>query len=97
MIPKRVTIAGIDIDIVWAEIGEGARCLGKADYVAQKIYLNPNLAQQDTLNQCYYHELLHYIFFVMGKTNLKDDEGFIDGLAHLLYQARKSEVKREEE
>ena len=96
MIPKSVTIAGIDIDIVWADLGDD-RCLGRAEYKEQKIYINPKLSAEDIRNQCYHHELLHSIFFIMGRHDLREDEVFIDSLAHLLYQARKSEVKREEE
>ena len=89
-IPSQVEIAGITIKTVlmgendeWEEKG----CVGKADYKNQTIIIDTTLVKEGMLEQIYYHELLHWIFYIMGEEKLQRDEKIVDLLAHFIYQA----------
>ncbi len=85
-IPEKITLAGITITVDrTAEMPEG--CIGKADYQNQKIYINDKFAGANLTEQTYYHELVHWILFVMGEEELKKNERFVDLFSHFLYQA----------
>lgn len=61
--------------------------VGAALYHRQEIKCASTGAPYTTLEQAYVHELVHWILFVMGRCELRDDEQFVDGFAQLLYQA----------
>jgi len=66
-----------------------------ADYKNQKIYINKNLVTKEMTEQTYYHELVHWITFLMLREDLNRDEKFIDMFAHLLYQGLSTAVYEE--
>lgn len=85
-VPKEINIAGLTITIEMTDdLPSG--CIGKADYQKQKIYINPNFASQCLTEQTFYHELVHWILFVMGEEDLKSNEQFVDLMAHFIYQS----------
>jgi predicted SprT family Zn-dependent metalloprotease len=53
------------------------------------IRLNP-AAQQDVLEQTFFHELTHVILEMAGKEKLSADEAFVDLMASLWHQAMTS-------
>jgi hypothetical protein len=88
LIPTKLTIAGIPITIeIRKAASENERCIGHADYQNQKIILVCDIVEKELFEQTYFHELIHWILYIMGKPELRDDEGFVDLFAHLLYQA----------
>lgn len=70
-------------------------CIGKADYQNQRICINPEFAGKCLTEQTYYHELMHWMLFIMGEDELKSNEQFVDMLSHFIYQAigKKAEYK----
>ena len=64
--------------------------IGAANYKDQCIYLDVDAAPEDTVAQAYYHELIHWIFFIMNEEELRNNEKLVDTMAHLLYQALKT-------
>lgn len=90
-IPAQVEIAGLIIKTVlmgdednWTE----KNCIGKAEYQTQSIVIDvTRVKETDTLEQIYYHELLHWLFHIMGEEDLQRNEKLVDLLAHFLYQA----------
>lgn len=92
-LPKMVTIAGIDIEIVQDDrLFENQQCLGRACYQSQKIYLASGVVPEDTAMQVFYHELLHWIFYIHGDKERQNDEELVDRLAASLWQAEKSRI-----
>lgn len=88
-LPKQVTIAGIDVEIVLNNnLIKSEKLVGSVDYEEQKIYLDPNVGD-DILLQTYFHELIHYILYVMGKHEMREDEEFTEAFSQLLYQTMK--------
>lgn len=85
-IPNEVNIAGISIRVEFStDLPEG--CIGKADYQNQKIVINKDFAGRHLTEQTFYHELVHWILFVMGENELKGNERFVDLFSHFIYQA----------
>ena len=93
IIPKQITLCGITITIeidnsLYRERG----IVGEAQYPPQKIALDPTIVHQESLEQNYYHELVHWMFFIMNEHDLRTNEKIVDQLAHLLYQVEKSKT-----
>jgi len=87
-IPKSFQLGGLTINVQFQEtISEKGLMLGVAEYVAQRIRLDPTFTHKQTVEQAYLHELVHWILFVMGESELRDNEKFVDIFAHFLYQA----------
>lgn len=58
---------------------------GEVDYLKRTIYLKPDQLEEEkpiTL----IHEILHTVFYAIGRHKLKADEGLIDALSVLFYQ-----------
>lgn len=89
-IPNKLSLAGIDIKVKYVEnmITEEER-VGRTDFEGQVISLASNVRGTDVQMQTFIHELVHYILYVQGKMELSKDEEFVDGFAHLLWQAIK--------
>lgn len=90
VIPKKITLAGIEVEIV-REPGfmQKTGATGMACYEEQKIYIDPEVLGLDILQQTFVHETVHYILYVMGRQELRQNEEFVDGFAHLAYQVIK--------
>ncbi len=90
-IPKEVTLAGIPIKTIFDNtLIKEHNIIGKADYEHQEIVIDTSVAPRETTEQAYLHELVHYILYIMGKHDLRNDEAFVDLFAHLLYQAKET-------
>jgi len=86
-LPKQITLMGIPIEIVVKnDMIESTSHIGIADYINQKIYIDTS-APKETVEQALVHEICHFILHYMGEDTLRDNEKFIDLMAHLCYQA----------
>ena len=90
-IPNQIQLAGIVIDIVCdGTMVQKQSKIGDARYCEQVIVMDQTAAPTDTTEQAFWHELMHWILFIMNRDDLRNDETFVDISAHLLYQAVKS-------
>jgi hypothetical protein len=90
-IPKQIKLAGLTIQIVFDDTLIATRkIVGEACYNDQKILLDPTVSDEQ-LEQNFFHELLHWIFYIMGEAALRDNEKVVDLLSHFLHQALKDE------
>lgn len=49
---------------------------------------NAGIMRPDTqIESTFLHELVHFVFCMLGKNNLREDEELVDGVARLLHQA----------
>lgn len=88
IIPKSFHLGGLKIDVrLDPNCGKENGCLGQALYATQEIIIDPELARLQTTEQAYLHELIHWIFFMMGEHELRNNERIVDCFAHFLYQA----------
>ena len=92
-IPRHIELGGIVVTVeLDATLHRDKGMIGEARYSEQKIVVDPNVAAEDTTEQAYWHELIHWILFIMNEDELRNNEKFIDIFAHLLYQAVKSSI-----
>lgn len=84
--PKKIKLAGIEVSTVINDALLEEQKAGKAAYHEQSIEVLSKGLPVETMEQCYVHELVHWILFIMNSEK-QQDEAFIDMFAHLLYQA----------
>ncbi len=60
-----------------------------ADYVNDKIILDDSDFWRKCQNECFFHELVHWILYKMGN-DLEKDEKFVGLFGSLLHQAFKT-------
>ena len=90
-IPTRLELGGISITVeVDTTMHQRLHMIGEAQYGTQKIVIDPSVAPAETTEQAFWHELIHWILFIMNEDKLRNHEKFVDVFAHLLYQAVKS-------
>lgn len=94
IIPTSFWLGGLKIDVVYDNtMVKTKQVIGEARYANQQIRLDPSVAPMQTVEQSFYHEMVHWIFYVMGEEELRNNEKLVDLFAHFLYQARVTEQK----
>lgn len=94
IIPESFWLGGLQIDVNFDEnLLKNRKILGEANYPAQKIILDSSLLKKQACEQNYYHELVHWILYVMNEDELRNNEKFVDVFATFLHQARVSEQR----
>ena len=90
-IPSQIELGGIVVTVeLDTTLHQRKGMIGEARYAEQKIIIDPTVAAPETTEQAYFHELCHWILFVMNENELRNNERYVDMFAHLLYQAFKS-------
>jgi len=91
VIPHNIKIGGIDVKVERdPELMRTQHVAGMACYEHQKIIIDPTIEGLDILQQTFIHEVVHFILYVMGKQELRQNEEFVDSFAHLAYQIIKN-------
>lgn len=89
IIPASFWLGGLKIDVVFDEtMVKAKQVIGEARYAQQQIHLDPSVAPLQTVEQSFCHELVHWIFYMMGEDDLRNNERIVDLFAHFLYQAQ---------
>lgn len=90
-LPKTITLAGITITVEDAPgLSQSRKLLAEARYNEQKIIIDRIAASTDIVEQTFFHELCHWILYIMNEDEKRNDERHVDVFAHLLYQALKT-------
>lgn len=91
LVPKHIELAGIGVDVVVEKyLYEKEKVVGLARYPRQQIALDPTILTQGLAEHNYFHELTHWILYIMNEDDLRNNEKFVDCFAFLLHQAQKS-------
>ena len=73
---------------------------GQAIYRRNVIEIQRNIGgiqrPQTQIESTFLHELVHYVFFMLNKDDLRADEELVDGVARLLHQAFMTAEYKEE-
>lgn len=92
-IPYEFSLFGMTIRVEWDDtLVDVDDSQGTANYRQNKIVLqdfngkNYRTRDKEWVNVTFLHELFHFIFNVMGKQELNEDENFIKLLSALFYQ-----------
>lgn len=91
-IPTKFNLFGKTITVKMDQtLSYDADYCGVAKYRINEIRLQPNVKgiaiPQTTVEQTFYHELVHFILDAMRKNDMSNDEQFVDVFAALLHQA----------
>jgi predicted SprT family Zn-dependent metalloprotease len=93
MIPKTFQLAGLTVKVeIDHDLYQKRGIVGEARYPSQTIALDPTLVSRESLEQNFYHELVHWFFFMMNEHELRQNERIVDLLAHFLYQQQKTQA-----
>lgn len=86
-IPKEITLINQKIKIeLDKDFVNRDNTLGFADYKNQKIILDDSKQWAAFKDETYYHELTHWVLYVMGN-DLHNDEKFVSLFSSLLHQS----------
>ena len=86
-IPKKFNLAGLTIKVkIEDDLVESKKCIGEARYSKQEIAIDTSAAPKELTEQSFYHELTHWILYMMGEEELRNNEKFVDIFAHFWYQ-----------
>lgn len=95
-IPKSFMVAGITVKVEEdGELVKKRSMMGEARYIEQKILMDTNAVPDETAAQVFFHEKVHWALYIMNEDDLRNNEKFVDLLAHLLYQMDKTAVFEE--
>lgn len=87
MIPETVNICGIPHKVILCEDKFDLDLhLGQITYANAEIRINKN-ASEEMQMQTLFHEMLHGIFMMIGRTSEAQDEVFVQSLATALFQS----------
>lgn len=94
-IPKRFKLAGRTIDVrMDNKLLHDDGSIGRAEYSNNIIILQnsgkQNKIKRSNLEQCFLHELTHWIFYSMSEHDLQKNEKIVDLFATFLHQALES-------
>ena len=96
-IPKKFNLAGLTITVETDNtMIANKKIIGEARYNSQKITMDMEGACREMTEQSFLHELVHWIFYVMGEDKLRCNERVVDLFAQFLYQYEQSKVFEEE-
>ena len=93
-IPKQIQIAGREIPIIFNnKLCDVKRIYAEADYRKHHIIIQDNTEgtprNKDCINISLLHEIMHWIFYLMDRDKLRDDEKLVSEISELLYQVIK--------
>jgi hypothetical protein len=92
IIPLSFMLGGLTVSVELDNtLVSSKRMLGEARYMEQLIHLDASIGKKQLIEQTYYHELVHWILYVMNEDELRNNEKFVDVFAQFLYQARVTE------
>jgi Zn-dependent peptidase ImmA (M78 family) len=89
MIPVKFKLGGLDITIEYQnDLAKTKGLSGQAVYTEQKIVLDGSAQHEQSIEQTFCHELVHYILSTMGEEDLCNNEKFVDVFATFLHQVK---------
>lgn len=88
-IPKSFKLGGLHIHVlVDNTLLPSKGMFAESRYNEQEIAIDIIHAREEFVEQACWHELVHWCLFIMNEDSLKNNERFVDTLAHLLYQSQ---------
>ena len=91
-IPSAFMLYGQRIVVRWrTDLVDDEDKTGQAVFRRNVIELQSNTGgiqrPQTQIESSFFHELVHYVLFMLNKDDMVSDEEFVDGVARLLHQA----------
>lgn len=89
-LPSKFELGGQTITVILKDGMSKNNAHGLSHYDAGEIWFDNQLKPEDLKGITFYHELMHFIFNTLGQETLRDNEGLVDSIGNLLYQAHKT-------
>ena len=94
-LPKEFQLMGRTFQIVWDKnLVTKTDVVGQASYRELKVFLQPDCPgarrPRDSVEQAFYHELVHHILDIMEENELSKNEKFVEIFSGLLHQFEKT-------
>lgn len=94
-IPKTFTLGGSEYSVEFVhDTPLRENPVAQINLPTGKVYISTvykgNKCSSDYMEASFYHELIHGILDTLGKHELSDDEGLVEGMANLLHQYNKT-------
>lgn len=94
LIPKEFHLAGIKVKVVLdPTLHERRKIVGEARYPDQTILLDNKVLKDELLEQNFYHELIHWVFYILNMDELRNDEKLVDTMSYLIHQSMKTNAE----
>jgi hypothetical protein len=91
LIPKEFFLAGIKVKVILDPTLHATRkIVGEARYPDQQILLDNKMLSGELLEQNFYHELIHWVLYVLNEDALRENEKLVDTIAYMLHQGLKT-------
>ncbi len=88
LIPKSFNLGGLTINVEFDDtLCKNKKMIGEAQYHMLRIVLDTVTTKNQMIEQCFYHELIHWILYVMNEDELRNNEKFVDVFSQFLYQS----------
>ena len=91
-IPSSFFLFGQEIVVEYTDrLIDNEDAVGMSLYRRNIIQIQKNnqgiVRPQTQIESTFFHELMHYVFFMLGKEDLRKDEDLVDVIGRLLHQA----------
>lgn len=89
-VPKQFDLAGNTFKVIIKEGMSKGGAHGQTHFDSAEVWLDKTMKPEDLKAITFYHELMHAMLMTLGKNDLNNDEGFVDSMGNLLWQAHKT-------
>jgi len=89
-LPSKFQLGGQTINILLKDNMSTTDAHGLCRYDAGEIWFDSNIKPDDLKGITFYHELMHMLLNTLGQDAMRDNEGLVDSIGNLLWQAHKT-------
>ena len=89
-LPSKFQSGGQTINILLKDGMSTTDAHGLCRYDAGEIWFDSNIKPDDLKGITFYHELMHMLLNTLGQDAMRDNEGLVDSIGNLLWQAHKT-------
>ena len=89
-LPSKFQLGGQTITILLKDGMSTTDAHGLCRYDAGEIWFDSNIKPDDLKGITFYHELMHMLLNTLGQDAMRDNEGLVDSIGNLLWQAHKT-------
>ena len=89
-LPSKFELGGQTINIILKDGMSTTDAHGLCRYDAGEIWFDSNIKPDDLKGITFYHELMHMLLNTLGQDAMRDNEGLVDSIGNLLWQAHKT-------
>ena len=89
-LPSSFQLGGQTINVLLKDGLSKSDAHGLCRYDDGEIWFDSSIKPHDLKGITFYHELMHMLFNTLGQETMRDNEGLVDSIGNLLWQAHKT-------